>query len=58
MLVVADLAGARVPGWWLQMCVAGIVLGLLGLRFVAPPQGAAAAETAPPVRCTARPPPS
>ena len=35
VLVVADLAGARVPGWWLQMCLAGIALGLLGLRAVA-----------------------
>lgn len=34
-LVVADLAGVRVPGWWLQMCLAGIALGLLGLRFIA-----------------------
>ena len=32
VLLVADLAGARVPGWWPLMCVAGIVLGLLGLR--------------------------
>ena len=35
VLAVADLAGARVPGWWLQMCVAGIALGLAGLRVLA-----------------------
>ena len=35
VLAVADLAGARVPGWWLQMCVAGIALGLTGLRVLA-----------------------
>ena len=34
-VVVLDLAGVRVPGWWLQMCLAGIALGVLGLRFVA-----------------------
>jgi len=35
VLAVADVAGARVPGWWAQMCGVGIVLGLLGLRFIA-----------------------
>ena len=32
VLLVADLAGARVPGWQPLMCVAGTVLGLVGLR--------------------------
>ena len=41
VLVVRDLAGLRVPGWWLQMCLAGIALGLLGLRFVARRKAAA-----------------
>ena len=34
-LLVADLAGASVPGWWPVMCLCGIALGLLGLRYVA-----------------------
>ena len=33
VLTVLDLAGTRVPGWWLWMCVAGAGLGLLGVRF-------------------------
>ncbi len=32
VLGVAKLAGAEVHGWWLWMCVTGIVLGLLGVR--------------------------
>ena len=40
-LVVRDLAGGRTPAWWLQMCAAGIALGLLGLRFVARRRAAA-----------------
>lgn len=34
-LLVADLAGASVPGWQPQMCLAGLALGVLGLRVVA-----------------------
>jgi len=35
VLVVADLAGAAVHGWWVAMCGCGVALGLLGLRFIA-----------------------
>ncbi len=48
VLVVGDLAGMRVPGWWLQMCLAGIALGLLGLRFVARRKAAARRRPATP----------
>ena len=34
-LLLAALLGADVHGWWLAMCGCGVVLGLLGLRFVA-----------------------
>ncbi len=34
-LLVADLAGASVPGWWPLMCLCGVALGVLGLRYVA-----------------------
>ncbi len=32
VLGVARLSGAGVHGWWLWMCVAGVVLGLWGVR--------------------------
>lgn len=35
VLVVADLLGAEVHGWWLGMCLYGIALGLIGLRHLA-----------------------
>ncbi|HEU0100926.1 MAG TPA: DUF2530 domain-containing protein [Mycobacteriales bacterium] len=35
VLLVADLFGARVPGWWSAMCLCGIALGLCGLRYIA-----------------------
>lgn len=35
VLTVADLFGAPVRGWWLQMCAAGAVLGVIGLRVLA-----------------------
>lgn len=41
VLVVLDLVGVRVPGWWLQMCLAGIALGLVGLRVLARRKAAA-----------------
>ena len=41
VLLVADLLGARVPGWWPAMCACGVLLGLLGLRFVARRKAAA-----------------
>ena len=50
VLVVLDLAGVRVPGWWLQMCLAGIALGLLGLRFVARRKAARRRPSSPPPR--------
>ena len=34
-LLVADLFGASVPGWQPLMCLAGVVLGVLGLRTLA-----------------------
>ncbi len=34
-LLVADLFGASVPGWWPAMCACGVALGVLGLRYVA-----------------------
>jgi hypothetical protein len=33
VLVVVDLSGGSVPGWWLWMCGVGIALGLLGVRI-------------------------
>jgi len=33
VLVVARLAGVDVHGWWIAMCVAGAVLGVLGVRY-------------------------
>lgn len=35
VLVVADLLGADVHGWWIVMCLCGAALGLVGLRYVA-----------------------
>lgn len=34
-LLVADLAGADVHGWWVAMCACGAALGLCGMRYVA-----------------------
>lgn len=34
-LLVADLFGADVHGWWTAMCACGAVLGVCGLRYVA-----------------------
>lgn len=34
VLVVLDLTGTSVPGWWHAMCVAGTALGVLGVRVV------------------------
>lgn len=34
-LLVADLFGADVPGWQPLMCVAGVLLGVMGLRTLA-----------------------
>jgi Na+-driven multidrug efflux pump len=34
VLLVLRVTGAvEVRGWWIAMCVAGIVLGLLGVRY-------------------------
>ena len=33
VLGIARLAGADVHGWWITMCVAGALLGLLGVRY-------------------------
>lgn len=35
VLLVADLAGTDVHGWWYAMCLCGTALGVCGLRFVA-----------------------
>ena len=35
VLLVADLVGADVHGWWYAMCGCGVALGLVGLRTVA-----------------------
>lgn len=32
-LAVADLAGVRVPGWWLVMCACGVALGVAGSPY-------------------------
>jgi hypothetical protein len=32
-LLVARVAGADVHGWWIAMCAAGALLGLLGVRY-------------------------
>ena len=34
-LVIARLAGADVHDWWLTMCAAGFLLGLVGVRYCA-----------------------
>jgi hypothetical protein len=34
-LAVLRLAGVDVHGWWLAMCAAGAVLGLVGVRYCA-----------------------
>jgi hypothetical protein len=33
VLVVARVAGADIPRWWMTMCACGAVLGLVGLRY-------------------------
>ncbi|GAC1439997.1 MAG: hypothetical protein NVSMB55_03110 [Mycobacteriales bacterium] len=33
ILGIARLAGADVHGWWIAMCLAGALLGLLGVRY-------------------------
>lgn len=33
VLGIASLLGAQVHGWWLVMCLAGIALGLVGVRY-------------------------
>ena len=35
VLLVADVLGVDVPGWWVAMCGCGLLLGLVGLRQVA-----------------------
>ena len=32
-LLVAKAAGADVRDWWWQMCLAGALLGLVGIRY-------------------------
>ena len=32
-LLVAKVAGADVHDWWIEMCAAGALLGLLGVRY-------------------------
>jgi hypothetical protein len=33
VLVIARLAGADIHGWWIAMCVAGALLGVVGVRY-------------------------
>ncbi len=33
VLVALKVAGTQVHGWWLVMCLAGVVLGLAGVRY-------------------------
>lgn len=35
VLGALDLTGTSIPGWWMWMCVVGIVLGGFGYRVVA-----------------------
>lgn len=53
VLTIADLFGAPVHGWWLQMCAAGIALGVVGLRVLARRDARRAARAA---RADAEPP--
>ena len=32
-LSIAALLGAQVHGWWLVMCLCGVLLGLIGVRY-------------------------
>lgn len=32
-LGLAALLGAQVHGWWLVMCLCGVLLGLVGVRY-------------------------
>lgn len=33
VLVVLDVAGANVHGWWIAMCGYGTLLGLVGVKY-------------------------
>ena len=33
VLGIASLLGAQVHGWWLVMCLCGVLLGLVGVRY-------------------------
>ena len=33
VLGIAWLLGAQVHGWWLLMCLCGVLLGLIGVRY-------------------------
>ncbi len=44
VLLVARLAGAEIRDWWLAMCVAGALLGVLGVRFCQRRQAAIARD--------------
>ena len=33
VLLVLKATGAEVHGWWLVMCLAGALLGLVGIRY-------------------------
>lgn len=41
VLLVAAAVGEHVHGWWLAMCACGVVLGVLGLRYMAVRRAAA-----------------
>lgn len=46
VLLVADVAGADVHGWWLTMCAAGALLGVVGVRYCQRRQAAIARDRA------------
>jgi hypothetical protein len=33
VLLILRVTGADIHGWWLEMCAAGFLLGLLGVRY-------------------------
>ena len=35
VLGLLDLLGRDVHGWWYAICLCGVALGLVGLRFIA-----------------------
>lgn len=46
VLLVMKAAGTDVRTWWLEMCLAGVVLGLIGVRYCSRRQHAIARDRA------------